>query len=208
MAKGKIKDPRRVHDYWTQKAKAEKYPARSVYKLEEADQKYYIIKPGNKVLDLGAAPGSWLLYTAAKIGPQGLVVGLDLKEPDQRLPENARFIKGDVLEIPWEELLEHGPFDVVLSDLAPATTGVKSTDQHRSLQLARAAWALAGRVLKPKGAFMVKVFQGPEVETLFEEVRTKFEVFRRIKPKSSRSFSPEIFGLGLGFLGEFHKIEK
>jgi len=205
MAKGKIKDPRRVHDYWTRKAKAEKYPARSVYKLEEADQKYYIIKQGQKVLDLGAAPGSWLLYAAGKVGPPGLVVGVDLKDPDRKLPENVRFIKGDVLQIPLDIMIEQGPFDVILSDLAPATTGVKLTDQTRSLQLARAAWELAGHMLKPGGTFMVKVFEGPAVGTLFREIKAKFQVFRRMKPKSSRSFSSEIFGLGLGFLSEFHK---
>jgi 23S rRNA (uridine2552-2'-O)-methyltransferase len=199
MPGSKVKDRRRVGDHYTQKAKAEHYPARSVYKLEEADVRYGLLKPGRKVLDLGCSPGSWTLYAAAKVEPGGLVVGLDLNEPETDWPANARFVKADVLQTDPATLAPEGPFDVVLSDMAPRTTGQKSVDQARSAELARTALNWARVLLRPGGIFFFKIFQSPEADEVFEEVRSLFRTVRRIKPKSSRSFSYEIFGLGLGF---------
>ena len=199
MAKKKIKDPRRVGDQWTRKAKADNYPARSVYKLEEVDLKYGLLKPGNRVLDLGCSPGSWAMYASRKIGPQGLVIGVDLTRVEGVFASNIIIRQADVLELSGEELSADGLFDVVLSDMAPKTTGAKFVDQARSAELSRAALALARICLRPGGALLFKIFQGPDAEDVFREAASHFRVFRRIKPKSSRSFSPEIFGLGLGY---------
>lgn len=199
VARRKVKDPRRVNDYWTRKAKAENYPARSVYKLEEVDKKHALLRPGHKVLDLGFAPGSWLIYAAGRVGPKGLVVGVDIRRPARPPGSGVKFIQADVLDLTPEVLAEFRPFDVVLSDLAPATTGIKTVDQARSIELAQAAWRLARIVLKTGGAFLVKVFQGPDTDDFFRELAADFKAAQRVKPKSSRSFSPEIFVLGLGF---------
>jgi len=201
LAKSRIKDRRRVADFWTRKARAENFPARSVYKLKEVDDKYGLLKPGRRVLDLGASPGSWTLYAAERVGPAGRVVGLDLQPLAREPGPGTVFVQADALDPPLDLLTGYGPFDVVLSDLAPATTGQKSVDQVRSAGLARGALTLAGALLKPGGWFLVKVFQGPEADDFFKELAGRFKTVRRIKPASSRSFSPEIFGLGLGFKG-------
>ncbi|MEW5724662.1 MAG: RlmE family RNA methyltransferase [Thermodesulfobacteriota bacterium] len=199
MAKARIKDQRRVDDFYARKAREERFPARSVYKLEEADRKHGLLKAGQRVLDLGCAPGSWTLYAAHRVGPGGLVIGLDLSEVRSRFPDHVRLIQADVLATSPAVLAESGPFDVVLSDLAPRTTGQKNVDQVRSAGLARAALAWARALLRPEGTFFFKVFQGPETEAVLREAAGDFRIFRRVKPKSSRSFSFEMFGLGLGF---------
>lgn len=201
MAKKKIKDPRRVGDHWTRKAKADNFPARSVYKLEEADLKYGLLKPGARVLDLGCSPGSWTIYASRRVGPQGSVIGVDLNRVEGVFASNIVIRQADVLEMSGEELSAEGFFDVVLSDMAPKTTGTKSVDQARSADLARAALAMARDCLRPGGALLFKIFQGPDAEEVFKEAALHFGVFRLVKPKSSRSFSPEIFGLGLGYRG-------
>jgi len=197
----KIKDARRVSDYWARKARKEKYPARSVYKLKEVDLKYHLLKPGSRVLDLGSAPGGWLMYASERVGPKGLVVGLDLEPLKVKLRDNMRFKQADVLEIDPEMLLEYGPLDLVLSDMAPATTGVKEVDQARSLELARVALTLSRVMLNQEGAFLVKIFEGPQVADFFNDLKREFKIVRRVKPKSSRRISPEIFGLGLNYKG-------
>ncbi len=199
MPRSKIKDPRRVHDFWTRKAKAQNYPARSVFKLEEADQKFRLLRPGAKILDLGSAPGSWTLYAAERVGPKGLIVSVDLQRPQTKWPDTVRFIQADVLELSVDDLAPVMAFDVVISDMAPKTTGMKSVDQARSVALSQAAVDLARNVLKNKGILFFKIFQGPEIETIFSELRQEYKTVRRFKPKSSRAISPEIFGLGLGF---------
>ena len=196
---GKIKDRRRVGDFWTSKAKSEDYPARSVYKLKEADKKYKLLKPGLRVLDLGCAPGSWTLYAAERVGPTGLVVGVDLQPVEGRFSENTRIIQADVLGLSPEILQIGAPFDVVLSDMAPRTSGIRSTDQARSLELAQAAVDLAGNLLITGGTIFFKVFQSPDAEVLFRDLKKEFRILRRVKPESSRKISVEIFFLGLGF---------
>jgi 23S rRNA (uridine2552-2'-O)-methyltransferase len=198
----KAKDPKRVGDFWTRKARQEHYPARSVYKLEEVDQKFRLLGPGGRVLDLGAAPGSWMRYAAGRVGEGGRVVGLDLAPITIRLTAAMRFLQMDVFEVSPSLFDGDGPFDAVLSDLAPATTGVKTTDQARSLALAHGAWLLAQEVLRPGGSFFVKVFEGPDVAAHFRELASAFETVRRVKPKSSRRISPEIFLLGLKYKGK------
>ena len=202
MGKHKVKDPRRVNDYWTKKARSERYPARSVYKLEEIDRKYKLLRPGAHVLDLGAAPGSWLLYAVKRVGPSGRLIGVDLNQPESFSQDNISFIPGDVLDMKPEELAEAAPYDIVLSDMAPATTGIKTTDQARSLELCRQALALARNLLKNDGTFFVKIFQGPDVDDYVGEVKEYFQTVRRVKPKSSRDISPEFFILAMGYKGQ------
>ena len=196
----KVKDPRRVNDYWTRKAQAEKFPARSVYKLQEIDKKYGILRRGARIIDLGCSPGSWTMYAAGRVGPEGLVIGLDLNPPEQDFEPPARFIQASVLDIEASSVGESKSFDVVLSDMAPKTTGAKSVDQARSELLARTAFEWSLLLLKPGGSLLFKIFQGPDVDALLADVKNAFKTVRRVKPKSSRDISPEIFCLGMDFI--------
>lgn len=148
-------------DHYTRRAKKEKYPARSVYKLEEIQQKFRILGKGDRVLDLGCAPGSWLLFAAKQTGSSGQVIGIDLQKLSIDLPPHAQAIQADVTdpETGWVELAG-GKFDVVISDMAPATTGNKVVDTARSFDLCRAALDVALKVLKPGETWFAKFFKG------------------------------------------------
>lgn len=193
---------KKYRDHYFCKAKAENYPARSVYKLQELDEKFSLLKKGMKIYDLGAAPGSWSLYAAKKIGPEGLVLAVDLKEAGTAFPPYVTYMREDVFAPTpglCEALERNGPFHLVMSDMAPATTGVKLTDQARSLELAIAAHKAASANLLPGGNFVVKIFMGPDTEELLALMRENFASVKSMKPKSSRSESREIFYVGLGF---------
>ncbi|MFW6023347.1 MAG: SAM-dependent methyltransferase, partial [Myxococcota bacterium] len=153
---------KRHQDAYGKRAQRGGYPARSVYKLEEIDRRVRLLRRGHRVLDLGAAPGSWLLYAAEVVGPEGRVVGVDLQELRTSLPPNAEFRQGDLHEVDPAGL---GEFDVVLSDMAPATSGQRNVDQTRSFDLFMAALGVAERVLVPGGRFCGKLFQGPDLKT-------------------------------------------
>lgn len=204
--KPRIKDPRRVADHYTLKARQEDYPARSVFKLREIDEKYHILKNGNRVLDLGASPGSWAKYAAQKVGSGGRVIGVDLNAPEFVFTDPMRFIQADVSETAPDFLKEEGPFDLVLTDMAPKTTGHKGVDQIKSAELVMAAFQWARVLLKPGGTFVFKVFQGNEAEGVFREIGPYFKTMRRVKPKSSRKISPEIFGVGFGFTNRHNDL--
>lgn len=194
-----------VQDYYFHKAKAEGYPARSVYKLQELDQKFKLLRKGAKVLDLGAAPGSWTLGCAKKVGSTGFVVSCDLQIASALFPSNVIFMCENIFELSESFirlLAEKGPFDCVLSDMAPSTTGSRFTDQARSCELARAAFEIACAQLKNGGHFVAKIFMGSDVKGLQEEMRGVFARANLFKPKSSRSESKEIFLLGLDFRGK------
>lgn len=190
-------------DHYFKKAKQENYPARSVYKLEEIEKQSRLLVPGAAVLDLGACPGSWSLYAAARVGPRGRVLAIDLNPAGTAFPGHVTYLTGDMLE-PGPDILDAfsrlGPFDVVLSDMAPKTTGVKFTDQARSLELAEAALAVAFARLRPGGAFVVKIFQGPDSPAYQKGLKDSFEKVRVAKPKSSRAESKEIFYVATGFI--------
>jgi 23S rRNA (uridine2552-2'-O)-methyltransferase len=193
-----------VQDHYFKRAKQENYPARSVYKLQELDNQFKLLRPGRKVLDLGATPGSWTLYTAKKVGPGGRVLGVDINPTDTVFPENVTFLVADALD-PKPEFLDilgsWKPFDLVLSDMAPKTTGFRITDQARSLELAEQALALAGSCLVQGGDFVAKVFQGPDVKAFLDGMRPAFEKVKTAKPKSSRPESFEQFVVALGYRG-------
>ena len=193
---------KKYRDHYFLRAKQENYPARSVYKLKEIEKKFHIFKPGQKVLDLGAAPGSWSLGAAEMVGAQGFVLGADIKDTDTAFPPNVQFCVEDVFErsAAFEALLQEcGPFDVVISDMAPNTTGHKGTDQARSANLCEEALLVAQAHLVPGGSFVVKMFMGPDTETFVASARRVFTNVKSFKPKSSRSESKEIFYIGLGF---------
>jgi 23S rRNA (uridine2552-2'-O)-methyltransferase len=189
-------------DRFHQKAKREGFLARAVYKLEEIDAKYAIFDGGHRVLDLGCAPGSWLQYARQRIGEPAQLVGLD-RTPLDRPPPRARILVGDVLTIDVAQLLGELPaFDVVLSDMAPDTTGVRHVDQARAEALFERALEIATLVLAPGGNFVGKLFQGPDFKKLTEAVRARFAVQKTAKPASSRQISIEQYVVGKGFRGQ------
>lgn len=186
------------HDRFHQKAKKEGFLARAVFKLEEIDQQFKLFKPGQRVLDLGCAPGSWLQYARTRVGDKGVLVGLD-RAPLRGDVGRARIEVGDVLTIDPKILLGELPaFDVVLSDMAPDTSGVRSMDQARSEALFERALEIAMMTLAPGGSFVGKLFQGPEFKKLIEDVRSKFDVAKTAKPSSSRQISIEQYVIGKG----------
>ncbi len=182
---------RRWSDHYTRKAKDAGYGARSVYKLEEIQRRTRVVRRGSKAVDLGCYPGSWSRYLVK----QGVcrLVGVDF-----RVPEGIRghFIQGSALEVTAEQLLEalDGPADLVVSDMAPNTTGNRLGDHLRQVELAVA-------VLKPGGAFVTKLFDGPEAQAYVLGVRPHFGKLRRIKPDATRRQSVELFVVATGFRG-------
>lgn len=192
----------KVKDHYFEKAKKENYLARSIYKLEEIDNKYGVLNKGDIVLDLGYHPGSWIQYTSKKVGKDGFVVGIDIREINHSLKtlENVRVYKKDVNDV--KDLAELGledKVDALVSDMAPNTTGIKSVDQIRSLQLVEMAFYHLPQFLKPGGNFVIKVFDGHEAQMFLKEQRKQFDKFHFLKPKSTRSVSKEFFVIGLGF---------
>jgi 23S rRNA (uridine2552-2'-O)-methyltransferase len=196
---------RKVQDYYFKKAKKENYPARSVYKLEEAQKKYRFIKSGDTVLDFGCYPGSWSIYAARIVGPQGLVVGVDLQDAKKISIAKAAEIMWFCDDIMSDDIVGkmqgiRETFSVVLSDMAPRTSGNKWVDQQQSLTLARRVLELAANLLKKDGNFYVKVFEGEDFKEFVDSVRKSFKTVKIVKPKSSRSESPEVFVLGIGYI--------
>jgi len=186
-------------DHYSQQAKKERFPARSVYKLEEIQKKHRLIKKGDTVLDLGCAPGSWLLYAAKLTGPKGRVIGVDLKPVSIQVSPHIKIISADVFTLDIESLEKD--FNVVLSDMAPATTGHKAVDAARSYNLCETALKIAQSILLPGGSFVCKIFQGPDFNLFLDAVRAGFKGLKIFKPQSSRKASKEIYVIGLGFKG-------
>ena len=192
------KNPYKRADSFTKAAKAQGYPARSVFKLEEIDRRTRLFKSGQRVLDLGAAPGSWSKYAAERVGPNGKVLAIDLSEIRAVMPAQVERIQGDVFALPDEELGRFGPYDVVISDMAPATTGTRFADQARSFDLFMRAVDLAEKALKPGGAFVGKLFMSEDFARAKERVRLLFSEVRVLRPEATRSQSYEVFLVGLG----------
>jgi len=195
----------RWQDHYAQRAKKESYPARSVFKLKEAQRKFHLIKKGYRILDLGCSPGSWLLYAAELVGQRGRVLGIDQQAVGIKLPPQVQTFTADILTIDraWiDKELPGNRFNVVLSDMAPSTSGNKALDAARSFQLCQAALVVAEMVLQPGGSFMCKIFQGEEFKEFSDAVRSRFKRHRIFKPQSSRKESKEIFIVGMGFTGQ------
>jgi 23S rRNA (uridine2552-2'-O)-methyltransferase len=189
---------KRDQDAFGHRAKREGYPARSVYKLEEIDKRVRLLRRGLRVLDLGAAPGSWTLYAAQRVGLEGKVVAIDLSPIEVSLPNNVRTIVGDINAIDDDATEALGDFDLVISDLAPHTSGQRHADQFHSYELFMLALGIAERHLIANGNFVAKIFQGPEFEAGRKAMHGKFTKVRVIKPEASRMESYEVFLVGLG----------
>lgn len=186
-------------DHYTRRAHKEGYPARSVYKLQEAQERFSLLKAGYAVLDVGAAPGSWSAY-ACKIVKNGRVAAVDLNPLNlPAVPANLEFRQGDIFSDEVQRwLAERGPFDAILSDAAPSTTGNRTVDTARSSALVEAVLALAETHLKAGGNLIVKLFQGGNEQTHLARFRAVFASARPFKPKSSRKESFETFLVGIG----------
>jgi 23S rRNA (uridine2552-2'-O)-methyltransferase len=189
-------NPYRQADAHAKAARAEGYAARSVYKLEEIDRRIRLLKHGQRVLDLGASPGSWSQYACKRIGAKGCLVAIDLKPLKQALPAFAHVLQGDGLA-PNPSISERGPYDVVLSDMAPNTTGDKGTDKLRSAELFRGAAQIASEQLRPGGSFVGKLFMSGELDAIRNELREVFKKVRIMRPKAVRDVSYEIFLVGI-----------
>ena len=188
---------RRQQDHYGRKAKSDGYAARSVYKLEEIQKRFQIIPRNGAVLDLGCSPGSWSNYVKRVGGADTTMVGIDLTEVSGYL---GRQFVDSVFDVPEEELRAAlgGGADLVISDMAPATSGNRFTDHVRQIELAEQARVLAARLLRPGGNFVVKVFEGEDASDLVARIRADYGKTKRVKPKAVRKESVEFFVVGLG----------
>ena len=194
----------KVKDHYYKKAKKENYVARSVYKLEEINQKHNILIKNMNVLDLGYYPGSWTQYASKVILPKGHLVGIDIQEVNKKVQSlpNVKVYQKDINDVQsLEELGVNEKFDALISDMAPKTTGIKSVDQARSLQLVEMVFYHLPNFLKTGGNFVIKVFDSNDAQMFLKEQKSLFETFSYLKPKSTRSVSKEFFAIGKGFKG-------
>ncbi|WP_126663901.1 23S rRNA (uridine(2552)-2'-O)-methyltransferase [Haloterrigena salifodinae] len=196
----------RKDDYYN-RAKQQGYRSRAAYKLKQLDDLENVISGRDAVVDLGAAPGGWLQVAAEKVGPQGTVIGVDLQRikdlEDETLNERVETIRGDMTEEKTRDRVTDaagGSVDVVVSDMAPNMSGEYSLDQARSLYLARQAFETALELLESGGNFVVKVFEGPDVDDLRADIDDEFQYVRATAPKASREESSEIYLIGKGRL--------
>jgi 23S rRNA (uridine2552-2'-O)-methyltransferase len=192
-----------VNDPYVKKAKADGYRSRASYKLIEINEKDKLFRPGNVVMDLGAAPGGWSQIIAPLLGDNGRVIASDILPMDSIIGVN--FIQGDFTdEAVYEQILSalnDDKADVVVSDMAPNLSGVNTTDQYSSIYLVELALDMARNVLKPGGSFCAKVFQGVGYEEYVKDVRSSFEKVLVRKPAASRPRSREVYIVGKGFKG-------
>jgi 23S rRNA (uridine2552-2'-O)-methyltransferase len=190
-----------VQDHWFRRAKEEGYRARSAYKLLELHEKFGLLRKGDRVLDVGAAPGSWTQVAAHLVGPRGHVEGFDLKVIDPRgLPAHVRVQQVDMREATLEALGGR-PFDAVISDMAPDTSGVPMADAAISCRLCHTLLDRCADWLRPGGHAVMKVFEGGDFPELLQRAQRLFNDARASKPKASRAESVEIFIVGKGFRG-------
>lgn len=191
-------------DSYFKKAKQEGYRSRAAYKLLELQQRYRILKAGDGVIDLGAAPGGWLQVAAKVVGPNGRVIGVDL-ESIQPLPErNIILLNGDIRSEEIQRRIEAllgGPAHCVLSDLAPKLSGIRDADMARCLELNRTALAVARQLLKQGGVLLVKSFISDDLQLFTAELKQLFSTVQRTKPEATRQGSSEFYFFAKGFTG-------
>lgn len=176
-------------------AKADGFVARSAYKLTEIQKKFKILRSNDFVLDCGAAPGAWSQVCSDIIGPQGHIVGLDLKIIDLKL-RNATFYQMDVFQFDTE-ILKGRELQCLLSDMAPNTTGIRNVDQARSADLCKEVLKLAQTHLKKGGNLVMKMFEGPDAEAVAKELDRMFKSTKRFKPEAVRKGSFETYLIGI-----------
>ncbi len=190
------------HDHYYRQAKKDGYAARSIYKLDEIDAEFRILKKGDFVVDLGCAPGSWMQYVEGKVLPGGHAYGIDLLPVKVGFGPHVRTIIGDAFSMTLADLTDSNGaplpvVDVVLSDMAPNTTGIRAVDQARSMALCERALEVASRLLRPGGRFVVKVLEGGEMKSFTTACQQVFSVVKIKRPKSTRDGSTETFVVGL-----------
>lgn len=191
---------RQLNDPYVTQAKSKGYRSRAAFKLIELDDKFHFLKPGARVLDLGAAPGGWSQVAHARVGAKGSIVGVDVL--DMEPIAGVELMKLDMMSAEAPAAIRaalSGPADVVLSDMAAPTTGHRATDHLRTTALFEAALELAEEVLKPGGAFVGKVFQGGAAPELLTKLKKSFREVRHVKPPASRAESVELYLVALGF---------
>lgn len=182
-------------DQYFHRAKELGYRARSVFKLEEIQNKFHILKPGGDVLDLGAAPGSWLQYAVKITGPNSQLIGLDLKSITPITP-NIKTLAADIFSEEaegWIRTSHPERFPVIISDLAPNTSGQSDVDHYRSIELSERVIELAEKFLAPRGCVIIKVFQGPDFDQFIKNLKTKFSQVNIFKPNACRDRSFEVY---------------
>jgi len=192
---------RRSEDHFSRQAKRQGFPARSVFKLQEIHERFRLLRPGGRVLDIGAAPGSWSQYCLQSLGSR--VVAVDLAEMPLggRHGEKFQFVQGDIFDPAVADRLQAaGPYDAVLSDAAPSTSGAALVDTEASLQIAQRVLAIARGCLRPGGNMLVKVFQSGGEAELLRRMKNLFARARAFKPAASRRESRETYLLGLSYL--------
>lgn len=198
----------RKNEEYYKKAKKQDYRSRASFKLLQLNRKYKIIKEGNSVVDLGAAPGGWSQVAIEAVGTDGLVVAVDLNRMKSFSDENFWSIKGDFTQKETLEEMQRtlqGKADVIISDAAPQLSGIKDLDQLRSIDLARGVLGISDNILKYKGNMIMKVFQGEGYPELLKDIKKKFKTVKTTKPPSSRKKSGEMYIVGRGFRREGKK---
>lgn len=189
------------HDAFYFKAKKQGFAARSVFKLDEIDRDFRLLRANDIVVDLGCSPGSWVQYTADKIGERGVIVGVDVLPLKVSAACKIHFVQADVFDVSPERILEaiapEKAVDILMSDMAPNTSGIKSLDQDRSLVLCERALEIARAVVRPGGRFCVKILEGGGMQNFIKECRATFEEVKIRTPQGTRSASMETYVIGL-----------
>lgn len=191
-------------DHYYRKAKEEGLASRAVYKLEELDQQFRLIKPGFKILDMGCAPGGWLQYIAHKIGPQGKAVGIDLLEVKAKFPENIFILKGDATQEEMQKLCMDklgGEADLIVSDMSPNLSGIRFKDNYESYMLCLIVLKVSQKILKKGGSMIIKIFPGDELAEFKKKIHENFEDMKIHIPKATRKGSSEIYLISQKFKG-------
>ena len=199
------------NDPYYKKAKKEEYRSRASYKLKQLDKKYKIIKLGDSVVDLGAAPGGWSQVALEKVGEDGLVVGVDLNRFKKFHEDNYYGIKGDFTTPEVQEKIINlisGKAKVVISDASPSLSGIKNIDQLRSIDLVNVVIEISENILDRKGNLVMKVFQGPEYKNMLDSLKGKFRQVKTTKPASSRKKSSEMYVVCLDYWPNKKKKKK
>lgn len=193
---------RKLHDRYFKQAKRDGYLARSIYKLEEINRRNRVFGRGDRVLDLGACPGSWLEYILPTVGAGGATCAVDIQPIHKKFKKlGVHFVLQDIRELDPAVFAAAAPegFDAVVSDMAPKTSGIKAADQLRSLELCEAAWLCAQKALKRGGNFVCKVLEGPDYTPWRNGLKPRFKASKTFKPDASRDESMETYFIGIGF---------